>query len=75
MPVVNTIHFHAITLIAQTQIQSLHYGKRDFGITTSIIVYIIAGVAGVTIAAIAMTKTAMMVETVNVVISKSAEVL
>ena len=30
MPVVNTTHFDAITLIAQTHLQPLHWGKRDF---------------------------------------------
>ena len=73
---VNTTHYIAITLIAQTHLQPIHWGKRDFGITAVIIVAIIASIARVTTAAVALMQTATMVETVNaVVVSKSAEAL
>ena len=56
------------SLITPTQ------GKRDFGITAVIIVAIIASISRVTAAAVALTQTATMVESVNaVVVSKSAE--
>jgi hypothetical protein len=72
---VNTIHFHAITLMAQTHLKLLHHGKRNFGITAAIIVAIITGIAGATTAAVALTQAATTVDTVNAVISKSTEVL
>ena len=49
---VNTIHFHAITLMAQTHLKLLHHGKRNFGITAAIIAAIIAGTVRVTTAAV-----------------------
>lgn len=52
-----------------------HHGKRNFGITAAIIVAIITGIAGATIAAIALTQAATTVDTDNAVISKSTEVL
>ena len=61
MPVVNTTHFHAITLMVQTQLQPLHQAKGDF----VIIATIIAG------AAVVLIQTAIMAETVSAVVSKS----
>jgi hypothetical protein len=72
---VNTTHYIAITLIAQTHLQPIHWGKRDFGITAAIIAAIIAGIARTTRAAVALTLTAIPVEIINAVVSKSAEVL
>lgn len=71
MPVVNTTHFHAGTLMAQTHSQPLYQAKRDFSFTAAII----ADTAGVTIAAGAFTQTATTLKTVNAVVSKSAEML
>jgi hypothetical protein len=75
VPVVNITHFHAVTLMAQTYLQPLHYGKRDFGITAAVIATIIAGMAGATTAAVASTQTAILAETINAVVCKSAEAL
>lgn len=69
MTVVNTTHFHAVTDGPDSQ--SLHLGKRDFGITAAIII----GIARATTAAVALTQTATTAETVNAIISKSAEAL
>jgi hypothetical protein len=66
MPVVNTAHFHTIPLMAQTHLQPLPWGKRDFDSTAAII----AGFA-----VVALTQKASIAETVNAVVSKSAEVL
>ena len=52
-----------------------HHGKRNFGITAAIIAAIIAGIARTTRAAVALTLTAIPVEIINAVVSKSAEVL
>jgi len=49
--------------------------KRDFDITTAIIVTMITSTAKVTIAVVALTQIATTTETVNAVFSKSAEVL
>ena len=55
----------------QTHLQSLHWGKRDFGIAAAII----AGTAKATTAAVALTQTATIAETTNAIVSKSAEAL
>ena len=52
MPEVNTIHFHAVTVMAQTHPQPLCQGKRDVGITDAITA---ANIAKVTIAVVALT--------------------
>lgn len=68
-------HFHAITLMAQTCLQPLHQGKRDFSTTAVITTAIIAGISGATAAAVVLTQTATTGETGNAVVSKSAKVL
>lgn len=44
MPVVNTTHFNAVTLMAQTHNPTP--GNRDFGITVATTEATIAGIAG-----------------------------
>lgn len=61
--------------MAHTHLQTLHQGKRDFGIIAAIIVAIIAGIAQVTTVAVALTLTDTTTETINMVVSKSAEAL
>jgi hypothetical protein len=53
--------------VPQTHLQSLHWGKRDFGIAAAII----AGTAKATTAAVALIQTATMAKTVNAVKSLS----
>ena len=52
MPVVNTTHFHAVTLMTQIHLDPLHLEKRDFGMRAAIIAAIFAGIAGVKTAAV-----------------------
>jgi hypothetical protein len=61
--------------MAQTYLHPLHRGSGGFVITAAIISAIIVGIAGATTAALALTQKATMVETVNAVVSGSAEVL
>ena len=53
--VVKSIHFHVITLMAQTHSNLLHQGKRNFDIIVAIFVAIIVGIAGVTTTVVALT--------------------
>lgn len=71
----NSTFFHAVTVMIQTHLQPLHWGKRDFGIVTAIIAAITAGIAGVTTDVIALTQIDIMAEAVNATISKSSEAL
>lgn len=63
MPLVNTTHFHTVTLMAQCHLQPTHRAA------------IIAGIARTTTAAVAFTQTTTMAETVIPEVSKSAEAL
>jgi hypothetical protein len=45
-------------------------GKSDFVVTAAVIAAIIAGIAGATTAAVALTQTAAMAETINAVVTK-----
>ena len=69
MPLVNTTHFRAITLKAQTHLQPLHQGKWGFGIVPTII----ACVVEVTKAAGVLSQRATMQEIVIALVSKSTE--
>ena len=63
MPLVNTTHFHTVTLMAQCHLQPTHRAA------------IITGIARTTTAAVAFTQTTTTAETVNPEVSKSAEAL
>ena len=56
-------------------LQPLHQGKREFGITAAIIAATMTDTAGATTAAVALAQIDTTVETINYVVSKSAEVL
>lgn len=45
--IVNTTHFHAINIMAQTQLEEVGRIKRDFGIMAAVIVDIMLGVGWV----------------------------
>lgn len=60
-----------ILFIIEFAYTNTHWGKKDFGIIAAII----TGIARPTTAAVALTQTATQAETINAVISKSAEVL
>lgn len=74
VPVVNATHFHVITIIAQTELEDVSRTKRLGNHSSCYCGHCASngkGVAGT----VSLTQRATMVETLNQVITKSAEVL
>lgn len=67
IPVSKATHFHAITLMSKTDLQSLGWVKHDFGITVVI--------AGATTVAVALMQIVTTTEMLDRVVYCSADVL